>query len=98
MPIIGHVSTNHCNSMIAHSFSYLETKIQVCNISRTPVRPQNVRGVDHQLLDANMNYLLQWIPIIGQDLNWCGLCYRLDHDLWTGLEFYRPMDFSVVVK
>ena len=41
---------------IAHSFRYLETKIQTCDVTRTPVRPQNIHGVNHQLSDANMNY------------------------------------------
>ena len=47
-------SSFHCS--IAHSVGYFETKIQVCNVSRTPVRPQNVHGVDHQLSDTDMNY------------------------------------------
>ena len=41
--------TSGFNHSIAHSFGYLETKIQVCDITRTPVRPPNVHEVNHQL-------------------------------------------------
>ena len=48
--------TSDFHHLIAHSFGYLETKIQVYDVSRTPVRPQNVPGVNHQLSNADMNY------------------------------------------
>ena len=68
MPIIEYVSTNHCNSARTQPtdfrfsqfdspfFQLFGTKIQVCDVTRTPVRPQNVRGVIHQSSDADMNY------------------------------------------
>ena len=41
--------TSGFHHSMAHSFGYLETKIQVCDVTRTPMRSQNVCGVDHQL-------------------------------------------------
>ena len=60
----------HC--LIAYSFYYLETKIQVCDVTRTHVRSQNICGVDHQLSDTNMNYQIAYF---------CSTNYRTDPKL-----------------
>ena len=39
---------------IAHSFGYLD-KIQVCDLTITPMTSQNIYSVKHQLLDTNTN-------------------------------------------
>ena len=49
------LTSGFCHS-IAHSFSYLETTIQVCDTTRTLMRSQNMCRVDHQSSDTNMNY------------------------------------------
>ena len=65
--------TSDFHRLIAHSFGYLETKIQVCDVSRTPVRSQNIHRVNHQLLDADMNYRIA--------VYFCSTNYRTDPKL-----------------
>ena len=65
--------TSGFHHSIAHSFSYLETKIQVCDETRTPVRPQSIHGVNHQLLDIDMNYRVA--------VYFCSTNYRTDPKL-----------------
>ena len=72
--------TSDFHHSIAYSFSYLEIKIQVCNVTRTPVRSQSMRGVDHQLSDTGMNYQIA--------VYFCSINYRTDPKL-CGTALYK---------
>ena len=54
------VETNHS---IAHSFGYLETKIQVCGVTGMPVTSQSIHSVKHKLSDTDIYY---WMAIFLQ--------------------------------
>ena len=48
--------TSGFHRLIAHSFGYLKTKVQVCDVTISPVMSSNVHGVKRQLLDTDINY------------------------------------------
>ena len=77
--------------LIAHSFGYLETKIQVCDITRTPVRSQNMHGVDHQLLDNDMNYHMAVYFCSANYQTVPKLCGTASYTLNRSFKYFRGM-------